>query len=331
MMHRIPVQVTNMVMEASSAEDRKYMRNMDKNDIHQINGQSVQNLYELTMQRANIDFGAIPDSAGDIEKCKYYESTKQCLDVLTELFKQNNITEPIIDDVKRAISNMLKFRPQFTMGFRQKHEYVMLTYNSLVMAIVDTTTMLISSYTNFITTASAGYQLNVLSDKKRGMVTTDTLKMFNQASDNGTMNQSLQYMLEAGRKALIGEEVVITGIIILGLLSIVPIMRELIYFYYHSRVKIADYLKVQADFLEMNKLAVQASAKAPQERKQIIKKQEKVISDLRKASDKIMIDHVDTNDVVKKEVKKESSMFSLPSIDKQLSNNKLMNNDLRIL
>ena len=48
-------------------------------------------------------------------------------------------------------------------------------------------------------------------------------------------------------------------------------------------------------------------------------------------SDKIMIDHVDTNDVVKKKVKDETSLFSLDNIDKQLSKNKLSGNEFIIL
>ena len=142
---------------------------------------------------------------------------------------------------------------------------------------------------------------------------------------------TLKYMNDSKVKNFAGEDVVITGVIIMGLASIVPMMRELIYFYYHSRVKIADYLKMQSDFLEMNKLAVQASSKPPQERKQIAIKQDKVIKELRRLSDKIMINNVDTNDVVKKQVKDESPIFSLPSISQQLSKNKLEGNDLRIL
>lgn len=330
-MIRLPEQVCSLVMEASSKEDQTYMRNMNKHDVHQINGQAIQNLYEKTIERSNINFGDIPDSNGDIEKCKYYESTVQCLDVIDELHKKNNINDDTLMVVKNAISHMIQFKPQFAMGFKMKHEYVMLTYNSLVLAIIDTTTMLIRSYMDYIVTAEPAYKLNTQKDNERGIVTVSTLKAFNQACDNGTLAQSLRYMIDSGAKSLVGENVVITGVIIMALLSIVPIMRELIYFYYHTRVKLSDYLKMQSDFLEMNKLAVQASTRPPQERKQIVKKQEKVISDLRRMSDKIMIDHVDTNDVVKKEVKDESSIFSLTNVEKQLNKNKMMNNDIMIL
>lgn len=324
--------VGSIVMEASTKDDQKYMNTMSKHDVHQINGQAVQNLYELTIKRSNIDFGDIPDSKGDIEKCKYFESTTQCLDVIKELLVKNNIADDTVDVVKKAISNMLQFRPQFTMGFKMKHDFVMLTYNSLVMAIVDTTTMLIRSYTDYIVTAEPEYKLNTNADKKKGWVSLNSLRSFNQSCENGQMAQSLRYMLDSYKKALVGaDDILITGAIVAILLSIVPVIRELIYFYYSSRVKMSDYLALQADFLEMNTLAVKASTRSPQERKEIVKKQEKLIKDMRRMSDKIMIDHVDTDDVVKKQVKDESSIFSLTNIDKQISKNKMDGNDIMIL
>lgn len=324
------IHVMDVIMEASSKEDRDYMRTMEKNDIHQANGQGIQNLYELTMKNSDIDFGQIPASAGDFEKCKYYESTVQCIQVLKELHEKARIQDETLGIVKKAISNIIRFKPQFVMGFRMKHDYVMLTYNAIAMAIVDTVGILSASYVDYVITSTPEYKLNTTKDKGRVQVTKNALISFNQACENGTLASSLKYMLDSKQKAFDGTTVVIAGVVIMALTSIVPLMRELIYFYYSSRVQISDYLKMQSDFLEMNKLAVEASRKSPQERKSIIKKQDKLISDLRRLSDKVMIDNVDTNDVVKKKIKEDEAIFSLPSIDKQLSKNKLNGDGLLI-
>ena len=150
-------------------------------------------------------------------------------------------------------------------------------------------------------------------------------------SNNNQFGDALEYMLMEQRKNFAGETVVVTGAIIMILLSIVPIIRELIFFYYHSRVRLSDYLNMQADFLEMNKLAVQASEKSPTERKAIIKKQDDVIKKLRRKADKLQINDVDTNDVVKKEQKNEDSLWSLGNIEKQLSKNKLEGSSFMIV
>ena len=69
------IAVSPIVMEASTPEDKNYMRTMNKDDIHQINGTLIQGLYRTIIERKDCDFGDIPDSKGDIEKCKYYKST----------------------------------------------------------------------------------------------------------------------------------------------------------------------------------------------------------------------------------------------------------------
>ena len=325
------VLVNNIVMEASSEEDKKYMKSMSKDDINQINGTLLQNLYKSVIDRKNIDFGDIPDSAGDIEKMKYYANTVECLNTLEELYRQHNIEEPTLVTIRTAISNMKKYRPQFQDGFRRKHDFIMLTYNSLAMSIIDATSFLIASFMDYVVSPNNAYAVGKNANNSRGRVVTSSLEKFNSMSNNNQFGDALEYMLMEQRKNFAGETVVVTGAIIMILLSIVPIIRELIFFYYHSRVRLSDYLNMQADFLEMNKLAVQASEKSPTERKAIIKKQDDVIKKLRRKADKLQINDVDTNDVVKKEQKNEDSLWSLGNIEKQLSKNKLEGSSFMIV
>ena len=325
------VLVNNIVMEASSEEDKKYMKSMSKDDINQINGTLLQNLYKSVIDRKNIDFGDIPDSAGDIEKMKYYANTVECLDTLEKLYRQHNIEEPTLVTIRTAISNMKKYRPQFQDGFRRKHDFIMLTYNSLAMSIIDATSFLIASFMDYVVSPNNAYAVGKNANNSGGRVVTSSLEKFNSMSNNNQFGDALEYMLMEQRKNFAGETVVVTGAIIMILLSIVPIIRELIFFYYHSRVRLSDYLNMQADFLEMNKLAVQASEKSPTERKAIIKKQDDVIKKLRRKADKLQINDVDTNDVVKKEQKNEDSLWSLGNIEKQLSKNKLEGSSFMIV
>ena len=325
------IKVNSIVMEASTKEDRKYMEKMSKDDIHKINGQQVQNLYQAVMKKSNIDFGDIPDSKGDIEKVKYYDSTVECLKALEELFRKNNINEPGVDVVKLSISNMKRYRPQFINGFKMKHEFIMLTYNSMVMSIIDATSALVASYMDFLVTDNANYAFNPHLDKKRSSVALSNLSSFNKYCERNQFGDALNYMINEQTKNFMGETVIVTGAIILILLNIVPLIREIVYFYYHKRVQLSDYLAMQAAFLEMNKLAVEASKKSPVEKKAILKKQQNVIKKMRKMSDKLSINDVDTNDVVKKVEKEENSMWSLSNIEKQLSKNSLDGSTIKII
>ena len=146
----VVVQVNPIVMEASSPQDRKYMRTMSKEDIHQINGASIQRLYQTVLDKKNCDFGDIPTSKGDLSKVKYLTSTKECLKVLKELMTMNGIQEPGIAEIETAIGNVERMQPTFEYGFKTNQEYIIILYNTTVMAIVDATSMMCTAYMDYL-------------------------------------------------------------------------------------------------------------------------------------------------------------------------------------
>jgi hypothetical protein len=318
-----PVKISSIVMEASSPEDKKYMQGMNKDDIHQINGTLVQGLYKTILDRKDCDFGDIPDSKGDITKCKYFKSTAESLDVLSELMVKNDIPTTDVDIVKEAIGNIKRFAPTFERAFQLKQDYLILFYNTIVMAVIDATSMIIAEYMNYLLgPEQSRYDNKSRNDKGRGRISLNNLRLFNEEVKVGHFDTMATFMLDAQRKNFTGTGVVIAGVVVLALVSIVPITRELIYFYYSSRVKISDYLEMQADFLELNKLGVQASSKSAQQKKEIIKKQEKIILKCRRIADKLKINDEDIGSLAKKKVADDNKGFSLQNIEKQMYTNK---------
>jgi len=335
------VKVSPIVMEASSPEDQKYMRTMNKNDIHQINGALVQQLYRTILDRKECDFGDIPNSNGDITKCKYYKSTQESLDVLTELMTKNNIPLTDIDTINGSIGYLKKYQATFDQAFKLKVEYLILIYNTIVMAVIDSTSMLIADYMNYLLGPEQVRYDNQGSrnDKGRGRIAISNLQLFNDTCKNGQFDAMSSFLLDAGRKNFIGTGIVaadvaglaITGIVIMALVAIIPIIRELIYFYYNTRVKISDYLNMQADFLELNRLSVQASTKSDKEKKEILKKQEKIILRCRKTADKLKINDEDISVLAKKQVASDNKGFSLQNIEKAIYQNKMNGTQFNIV
>lgn len=319
------IAVSPIVMEASTPEDKNYMRTMNKDDIHQINGTLIQGLYRTIIERKDCDFGDIPDSKGDIEKCKYYKSTVESLDILSELMVKNEIPTTDVEIVKEAIANIKRFKPTFDLAFQLKQDYLILNYNTIVMAVIDATSMIIADYMNYLVGPEQSRYDSVKSrsDKSRGRISIDNLQRFNNEVKVGHFETMSNYMLDAQRKNFTGGGIVIAGVVISALVSVIPITRELIYFYYRSRVKMSDYLDMQADFLELNKLGVQASSKSAQQKKEIIKKQEKIILKCRRRADKLKINDEDIGALAKKQVENDNKGFSLKSIEKQMFSNKM--------
>lgn len=322
------IKVSPIVMEASTPEDREYMQSMSKDDIHQINGTLVQKLYSTIIERKDCDFGDIPDSKGDITKCKYYKSTVESLDVLSELMVKNEISTMDVDIIKEAISNIKKYKASFELAFSLKQDYLILFYNTIVMATIDATSMVIADYMNYLVGPEQSRYDSVKSRivNSRGRISIDNLQRFNNEVKVGHFDTMVSSLNDAQRKNFTGAitGVVVAGVVITAIISVIPITRELIYFYYRSRVKLADYIDMQADFLELNKLGVQASSnKSAQQKKEIIKKQEKIILKCRRRADKLKINEEDIGALAKKQVENDNKGFSLKSIEKQMFSNKM--------
>jgi hypothetical protein len=193
------------------------------------------------------------------------------------------------------------------------------------MAVIDATSMIIADYSNYLVGPEQSRYDTVKSrsDKGRGRISLENLQRFNGEVKVGHFSTMADYLLDSQRKNFTGTGIVIAGIVVTALVSIVPITRELIYFYYRSRVRIADYLDMQADFLELNRLGVEASNKSAQQKKEIIKKQEKIILRYRRRADKLKINDEDIGVLAKKQVADDNKGFSLQNIEKQIFSNKM--------
>ena len=194
------------------------------------------------------------------------------------------------------------------------------------MAIVDATSMLCTANMDYLVGPDQErFSPSNRFDKGRGNVALECLKQFNQFCKNGQMDDALDYVIREQKSGFIGTgAIAITVGAIAALVAVVPLTRQLIYWYYRNKISIAEYLEVQAQFLEMHKLAVENSkARSSSEKRAIIKKQERVILKLHRAADKLSIKSSEQEDFMKKELKKDNSLFTLSQMEKQISDNKL--------
>lgn len=312
-----------IVYEASDHEDRAYMRSMNKRDIGQINANLMQRLYKSMVEFNTVDFGEIPDSKGDIKKLKCYEPTIECLDVVEKLASENHIKEPAIGDTKLAIANIVTLKPQFTEAFKTNTEYIMVVYNTCVMAVLDATRLLITEYVNYITGPNKEpFKLTGKSDRSRGLRSLECIRTFNKMVKDNTINNTLVGLQSATASNLSGE-LAIPFAIVAGLVAILTMSRQLILYFYQARVRAADYLEMEAMFLEANKLTVEASKAPTDKKKKILMKQEKVILNLRRLADGLKIKMEDA-DIASREMEgKQNGSWSLKTIEKDIADKKV--------
>lgn len=280
-------------------ETRKVMLNINEADQNQVLTALTSKLYDHIVDKVDdIDFGTIPNTKGDITKLENFDRMQDCLSLVRQLlteYKQNTNPVEIIQD---AIDNIAERKELFEKAFRYQVELPMITYSTIVLSIVSSTSFLVSTCIEFIKSPTQDH-FEVILDKvalikTKSNLLFNNLDKFNDACDKGQIDNCLETIIKNNMKNLTGVEVgfVVGGIAMAGLLlNIIPILRELIFFFYYSRTRVSDYFDIQADLLQMNAYNLQSNSTLNKaEREKIVKKQMKIVELFRKISNKVAID-----------------------------------------
>lgn len=213
---------------------------------------------------------------------------------------------------------MKESRDIWEKGFIYNNDIVCMYYNTMALSIVSATSIYISSAVEFVKNPdSKGVDIeltNVAKNKsKDGLLFTNIAK-FNKAYQKQEIQKTMNGLLKAQVELHENGYVVTESITLLGLLTsvlgtlgvggtiamtgfaaclitlIIPMMHQLTVFYYHMRVKLSEYLELEAQIILLNAEAVKYDrSKSEEERKKIAEKQRKIAEKFNKASQKIAI------------------------------------------
>lgn len=288
--------------DINDRDTRLILTAVDEDDQDKVLMSLTGKIYNNMIDRVDdIDFGDIPSTKGDITELPNYKKLVDALNLMTELMDRFKESKDTIDVVKEALNNVQARTATWKKGFALNLELPMVTYNTIVLAIIETTGFLISMCVEFIKSPSQD-TFTILVDKSRANkskshLLLDNLRKFNGACKSGVVDNTMDYIIKSNTKNFAGFAMGTTAVFgvvgIAGLLLVlIPILRELIFLYYYQRVKIADYFEAQADILEMNAYNIQNNNPnfTKEERKSISNKQMAIATKFRKISDTIAVD-----------------------------------------
>ena len=291
-------------------------------------------MFELTVGKySKIDFSDIERSRGDITKIKYYSNLRECIDILLDIHTVSNKIPGILA-VSIALSNMLNLKKAFEHAFRTKNNVAIIVYNTVMYSIMEATSYLIATSVDFVKSNSSDteFTVNIYTDSKQHMLIEQLVK-FNKTVDDGSLikfiketenitpdslheatvtgaliDKGITKAIELGAKVW-GNKGVRTGVkiaaasgaIIWVACNIVPFIREMIYWIYKTRQKIADAAEIQAEFLEAN-IEILKSQDVEKNQK-IISRQEKHVKRLKAISKTFSLE----SDKAQRDAKKEIS------------------------
>lgn len=309
----------NEYFDFTDAETRKSLIGLNEVDQSKVLVSLTGRLYESIVNKVDdIDFGDIPYTKGDITKLNNYERMLECLDVLRDILEEyKQPTAKNIDVISAAIDNVRERKELFTRAYMMNMELPIVVYNSIVMSIVGALSLMIASCIEYIKESSMqGFEtvLNkVAVGKTEQHLMFVNLSKFNKSCKSGELDKAIRFVMNNKVEELLGPTAMIAGsaIVAVGIiLNIIPILRELIYFYYASKVRVSDYFAIQADLLQMNAYSLDKNklGKSEAEVKRIVARQMAVVDSFRKISEFVKIDCKKSEAEATKEIVKDSKM-----------------------
>lgn len=282
--------------DISDDETRERIVSLDENEKGQLVVSLTSRLYDKIVEKTTeIDFGTIPESRGDITKIENFDSLMECIDILTNILKEYNQPTTPVDTVYTAVNNVRSKERLFSKAFAVGAEMPIILYNTIVLSIVSSVSLLISGCIEFIkNTGDNSYTISL--DKAAYKRTAESmlfedLEKFNKACSKKEFDDMLEYTIKASAntKALTGETFIVglmaASSIVLLSRQIIPILQELVYFFFHARQTVSDYFAIQADLITINASNVMYRSNIDDnEKKKISDKQMKIATSFRKIS-----------------------------------------------
>lgn len=307
-------ELMNILLEnCTSHEEKARLYSLTETEQAIINDRVMGNIYQSALKRKNIDFDTIPYSKGDISKFDGYDNMVATINMLKQLSKKFGIKMGELDIVDTALSNIRAYRKTFTSGFHLGNEFLTMYYNSLVYACVESTSLILASYVSYVKSVNTTEFTLKKGKGIYGNVCINSLDKFNRSVKNGEFAKFSKNALDKNKQNFTGSAVAITTAIAVAA-SIIPILRQLVFYYYDTRMNVSEYLEHQSMFLRMNKNAIDSKSLGAQKRNDVIKKQESYARKLDEISDKIRVNSKLTDQKSTSSLKQDNKSYTLKSV-----------------
>ena len=272
---------------------RKVLLTVNESDQNGVLVALSNKLYKQIVDKVDeIDFGTIPKSAGDFTKIDNYETLVDCVKTIKDILGQyNQNTKNNIDIVLESITHMENNKDIFTKAYTLNVELPIIIYNTIALSIVSSIGYMITSCIEFVKNPNSD-TFDVAVDKVALKHTSQSLLFkdlakFNNFCSSGNFRKTMEFTINKTSNNLVGDSFGVASIAwILGLiLIIIPVIRELIYFFYFSRFSISNFFDAQYALLKMNSYNIEINKDMDKKkRKEIVAKQNKIAELFKKVS-----------------------------------------------
>lgn len=316
---------------------RKTLLSLHEQDDQNMVLSSLSNkLYHHIIEKtAEIDYGGIPLSKGDITKIPHFLDIKECLSTIQLLVVEFKGDTTPVDEVLKLIENLKSSKDIWEKAYLYKSEIPIILYETMALSIVSSTSLLISTCIEYIKepteeTFTIVFDKVGYSKSKKSLLFKNIIK-FNKAYSKGEIRKVMEPTVSAITKVKESVDIVtevsvtgvIAGIITAGLIGalitlIIPLLQELVCFFYCGRQKFSDFFEIQANILAINAESVKLDyTKNKKDREAIYKKQMKYVETFKKISNKLAVTMKTAETNSEKMIKKETIKYKVDDLEKE--------------
>ena len=297
--YSLPVRkALNEYFDITDEQTRKTLISLDEEGQNQVLTALTNKLYNDIVERVdNVDFGDIPNTKGDITKLPNYKKLSDCINTIESIVKEYKQPVDVVNIAQQAKINLEARKDLWEKAYRYESDLIIMTYETMSLALISSVSYLISTCIEFIKNPGTN-EFTVVFDKvgysrAKDSLLFENLKRFNAVCTTGDLDKAFDTILRNHMKNFTGMEIgaVAAGLAVIAIvLNIIPILRELVFFFYYSRTRVSEYFDIQADLLQMNaqNLQMQDATKTGRtgaEKERVIKRQMQVVNMFHKIAD----------------------------------------------
>lgn len=292
----------NEAMKYFDSEDtmtRAILLSVNEADQNVVMTSLANKLYSHIVDKVDeIDFGTIPNSKGDITKIDNFDKLVDCVNIISDILQQYHQDTTPVEIINLAIQNMIDRADMFEKAYKLNVEMPIIIYNTITLSIVSSVSYMISSCIEFVKLPEdRGFEIamdKVGASKVKDALLFDDLKRFNKICGDGSFDKAMDYVIKQNANNFAGASFafgVSSAVVMIGiLLSIIPLIRELIFFFYYARAKASDYFDAQSSLLLINAYNIENNlTRDEKHKKQIVANQRKVADAFKKLSNTLKI------------------------------------------
>ena len=261
----------------------------------------------------NLDYGEIEKSAGSVRRLACYNDLAGAINALKNIQAVNNTHVEGVSIVATALKNLENLEPYFRKAFAVGNTTIELLYNNICVAFIASTAYLISSSMDMIKDdAGVAYY------KPRPGAAVDTsmlksLQKFNKMCLNGDIQRFINRILPEANflgAGVAGGLIFAAGAMFI-VVTVMIMIRQIVYQYYNMRVKLSDYMRINSEFLEMNK----ARLGSIDNMKGVAAKQGAMATKLNALADRIDVDQKTSSKKAELDVNMDNRSYSDTGLD----------------